>query len=81
MKKISITLPQLTMNTRESFGRKIVEKRNIMRITQQELASRAGITRNNLSRIENGKYPPTLDTIIKIATVLKLQLTFIEIEN
>jgi transcriptional regulator with XRE-family HTH domain len=65
------------MNTREDFGRKIVEARTIARLTQQELADSAGITRNNLSRIENGKYNPGLDILQKLADALEMELKFV----
>jgi transcriptional regulator with XRE-family HTH domain len=64
-------------NTRKEFGQKIVEARTIKRLTQTELAERVGITQNNLSRIENGKYNPGLDILIKIANALELELDFI----
>lgn len=64
-------------NTRTAFGRKIVEIRIIKRLTQEELADSAGITRNNLSRIENGKYNPGLDILHKIADALGMELKFV----
>lgn len=66
------------MNTREEFGKKIVEMRMLKRITQEELALKADITRNNLSRIENGKYNPGLDILQRIADALDMELGFIE---
>lgn len=65
-------------NTRESFGAKIVEMRTIKRITQEQLSESAGITRNNLSRIENGKYNPGLDIVQRIAEALGMELGFLE---
>ena len=35
-----------------------------------ELSKKAGIKRPNLSRLENGKHVPSLETIIKIANAL-----------
>lgn len=64
-------------NTRTAFGRKIVEARTVRRITQEELADRANIQRNNLSRIENGKYNPGLDILQRIADALDMELGFV----
>jgi len=64
------------MNTREDFGRKIVQARTMARLRQEELANSAGITQNNLSRIENGKYNPGLDILLRIANALKMELGF-----
>jgi len=37
------------------------------RITQEDLASRLGVTRQTIHAIENGKYNPSLDLAFKIA--------------
>lgn len=65
-------------NTRIAFGRKIVEARTVNRLTQEELAERAGLQQNNLSRIENGKYNPGLDILQRIADALDMELGFME---
>jgi transcriptional regulator with XRE-family HTH domain len=39
-------------------------------LTQQELATRAGIRQETLSRIESGKHTPTLRTLKKIDRAL-----------
>jgi len=65
------------MTEREILGRLILSIRTSKRITQEQLAERAGITRNNLSRIENGKYNTGIDIIIRIANALEMQLTLI----
>ena len=41
--------------------------RAMKRITQEELASRLGVTRQTIHAIENGKYNPSLDLAFKIA--------------
>ena len=41
-------------------------------VTQQALARAAGMIRANLSRIEASKHRPTLETIERIATALKV---------
>jgi HTH-type transcriptional repressor of puuD len=69
------------MNTRQSFGRKIAEARTMAKLTQKELAERADITQNNLSRIENGRYKPGLDILLQIADALDMQLTFTSHKN
>ncbi len=68
-------------NTRTSFGAKIVALRTEKRMTQEQLAQMAGITRNNLSRIENGKYNPGLDILQRIAEPLGVELDFVEVKE
>src|SRR5437764_8272799 len=53
-----------------SIARDIVADRKAAGLTQQELAHRAGIRQETLSRIESGKHTPTLATLRKIDKVL-----------
>ena len=39
-------------------------------LSQQELADQAGVTRQTIGLIENGKYNPTLSLCIRIARAL-----------
>ena len=45
----------------------IIEARKSMKMTQEELARRAGTRKSNISRLESGSYNPSLDFLIKIA--------------
>jgi len=45
-----------------------------MGMTQQELADRSGIHLRSINNIEGGKTNPSLDTLLKIAEVLKLEV-------
>lgn len=48
----------------------IIEARKSMKMTQEELAKRAGTKKSNISRLESGTYNPSLDFLIKIAKSL-----------
>lgn len=48
----------------------IIEARKSMKITQEELAKRAGTRKSNISRLESGSYNPSLDFLAKIAKSL-----------
>lgn len=48
----------------------IIEARKSMKMTQEELAKRAGTKKSNISRLESGSYNPSLDFLIKIANSL-----------
>lgn len=52
----------------------IRKKRDLMGITQQDLASRSGVHLRSINNLEAGKGNPSLDTLLKIAEVLKLEL-------
>jgi transcriptional regulator with XRE-family HTH domain len=50
------------------------KKRDLMGITQQDLAFRSGVHLRSINNIEGGKGNPSLDTLLKIAEVLKLEV-------
>lgn len=51
---------------------RIKERRNKLRLTQQELSGLSGIPRTYLVQIENGKNDPRASTLTKIANALKV---------
>ena len=58
--------------TGESVGLQIAARRRELGISQEELADRAGISRNYISIVENGKGSVTLDVYISIADALDM---------
>ncbi len=52
----------------------IIKERNSQKITQEELASRIGTQKSNISRFESGSYNPSLDFLIKVAEGLGKEL-------
>lgn len=58
------------MTDQKQIGKKILELRNELNLTQEELASRAGITRTHLIRIEQGKFSSRYDIICNIIQAL-----------
>jgi transcriptional regulator with XRE-family HTH domain len=55
---------------RASLARKIIRDRSAAGLSQRELAKRAGISFEHLSRIESGKHTPSVPTIEKIDRAL-----------
>lgn len=53
------------------------------RITQEDLASRLGVTRQTIHAIENGKYNPSLELAFKIAKFFEtsIEAVFHYMEN
>ena len=56
---------------RDAMGRRIRSLRNRAVMTQQELASKAGIGRVTLVRIENGEQLPRFETLTALADALQ----------
>ena len=63
-------------NTREDFGTKIVEIRNRKNITIDDLAIRTELQPNTIIRIENGRFNPGLDILLKIGDALGEELKY-----
>lgn len=58
-----------------NVGFSIRKARLEARLSQEELAQRAGINRTYLSQLENGRSSPTLEVLEKIARALNLETT------
>jgi transcriptional regulator with XRE-family HTH domain len=57
----------------EKIGMRIKALREKRGLSQEELASRAGISRGYLARLETGRHEPTLTMLGKLATALKVK--------
>ena len=57
-------------------GKRIRSVRKECFLTQDELASQCGCTRNHLSAVETGECKPSLDLIVKIAAALDSSVDF-----
>lgn len=62
------------MDKRVLLGRRIKEIRKRRRLSQEQLAERAGISSQYVSNIERGKENPTLDLLFSLANALKVPL-------
>lgn len=72
-----MAISQKTLKSKSSAQQKIVAKelrklRIKSDLSQDELATRAGIDRKTINRIENGHFSPTLDTITRLSLVLRI---------
>jgi putative transcriptional regulator len=52
----------------------IKERRNLLQLTQSDLAAMSGVALRTLKAIETAKGNPSLDTLLKLAEVLGLEL-------
>ncbi len=62
------------------IGKKIKEARITQGLTQAQLAEMVSLHEKHISRIEAGKYLPTLENIIKIFKILKIELSMCNID-
>jgi len=50
-----------------SLARELIEARTRAGLSQAELAQRMGTTQSAIARLESGKFPPSMRTIVRIA--------------
>ena len=66
--------------TKEQILTEYIALRKEKGLSQEDIARLTGIARPNISRIENGKYDPTLEVLTRLASALnrKLEIHFVE---
>jgi len=58
----------------ESIGSTLQKRRKFLKITQQELCERAGVSLRGLKQIESGEGNPTINQLTKILDVLGMKI-------
>ena len=66
------------MMIREYIGKRIAELRKERKLSQVDLALKAGLDKGHIARIELGRYSVGLDTLQKIADALDVKIDLIE---
>ena len=56
------------------FGQRLRELRKVLKLSQEEVADRAGLHATYLSDLERGMQTPTLDVVNRLATALRVSL-------
>lgn len=62
------------LSPRYDVVRQLKDARKAQDITQEVLAERVGTKKSNISRLESGKYNPSLDFLVKVAGSLGKQV-------
>lgn len=65
------------MNLADYFGQAVRRHRELLRLSQEELANRADIDRTYMSGVERGVRNPSLEVMQRIATALGADLDVI----
>jgi DNA-binding XRE family transcriptional regulator len=58
---------------RHHIGKVVRDRRNALRLTQEQLAERSGLPQSHISRIEAGQHTPTWITIERLAKALETE--------
>jgi transcriptional regulator with XRE-family HTH domain len=64
--------PAWVLQQRQQVGRRIRTLREDLRLSQLDLAGRAGISRETMYRTELGTAAPTINVILRLADALKV---------
>jgi len=56
----------------EGFGRRLRLQRMRVHLTQEQLAAKVGIATNSYGALESGSHRPSLNTLIKLCSVLDI---------
>lgn len=66
------------LDTEYSIMQVIIDARNAMNMSQQELSKRTGIAQSDISKLENGNANPSIKTLRRLAEGLgmKLKISF-----
>jgi transcriptional regulator with XRE-family HTH domain len=64
----------LKINSKKEIGNIIKEARRRKNMTQQLLADKCFISRSYISDIENGRYSPSVETLLNLSRILGINL-------
>ncbi len=59
------------------LARSLIEARLKLKLTQQQLADKAGVTQNTITRLESGTTNPTVATLNRVANALGKELRLV----
>jgi transcriptional regulator with XRE-family HTH domain len=62
--------PEVVRREVQGLGYNIFTLRNNLRLTQEELAQKCGVTQQFIQMLENGKKNPSVSTLKKLAAAL-----------
>jgi transcriptional regulator with XRE-family HTH domain len=62
------------MNPSERFGENLLRIRQARKLSQENLADRAGIHRTQISLLEGGRRQPLLETLVRLAGALDVPI-------
>ncbi|WP_299466267.1 helix-turn-helix transcriptional regulator [uncultured Microscilla sp.] len=62
------------MNQLSNIGANIKAYRKANKLSQGQLAEKLGVHLTHISRIENGKYKPSIDDLIKLSSIFEVSI-------
>lgn len=73
-------IQDIQLETRRKAIKRLIAYRNMLGMSQKDIADKIGVSRPNITRFESEDYNPTIDMIVKIADCMNLdvEINFIE---
>ena len=80
---MEMNIQYIQLETRRKAIKRLIAYRNMLGMSQKDIADKIGVSRPNITRFESEDYNPTIDMIVKIADCMNLdvEINFIEREN
>ena len=69
-----ISVESIQASVKKYIVRQYIYIRKLKKMTQADVAKKAGVSRTNITRFESGEYNPTLEMMVKIAAALDVNL-------
>lgn len=66
---------KIIMDIVKAFGYTVRKHREIMPLTQAQLAEKSNLSVRHISDIENGKVNPKLDTVVQLCNICKINIS------
>lgn len=70
-----VIIEEKTKRMSDSIIDQLIAYRKKLKMTQQDIADGTGIRRANVARLEGKKYTPTLESLMKYADCMNLELS------
>lgn len=64
-----------TLMNKQDIGKFIIERRDVLQISQRRLAELSGVSVHTLSNLETGSGNVTLEILLKVTGILGLKVT------
>lgn len=68
-------VPKRSLSARAEVADQLKQARKSLNMTQQSLADACGTKKSNISRMESGRYNPSLDFLVKVAGSMGKQVS------
>lgn len=69
-----ILIEQEQSRAKEEVIEQFIRYRKSKKMTQEDLAKKVGVPRSNITRFESGRYNPSLEMMVKVASALGMKL-------